>query len=294
MTRAKPSRDGGKTVDAIRFEKVKTKSQYEGLCALWCAVFGDAPAYVDALYETFQSEVQGYVATTPEGRIVSAATCFLCGSFEKKPVYVTYAVCTDEAYRGRGLAGTLVEEIRDDVTHRGGLSIVTPAEPSLLAYYARFGYRPFFFAGSRAFPSQPDHTAPRALPLAIRPLDGAAYNALRENILAKRAHISLSANMLRMIEKESVLADGTVGLFLLGEGEAVCAATQDAQISELLCDPASPADAQALEERALQTVAERLGQTSVVAYTPGGQLCQAMVYGMPEEMQEGYYGFPLQ
>jgi hypothetical protein len=79
------------------------------------------------------------------------------------PVYVTYAVCTDPEYRGHGYAAVLTDYVRGVVTaprgavlHEGddefpaaeglgGISLVSPAEESLIGYYAGLGYMESFF-----------------------------------------------------------------------------------------------------------------------------------------------------
>ena len=78
------------------------------------------------------------------------------------PVYVSYAICTDPEYRGHGYAAALTGYVRDVVTAQrgslihesgerpaaeglGGISLVSPAEESLIGYYDGLGYRESFF-----------------------------------------------------------------------------------------------------------------------------------------------------
>ena len=123
---------------------------YEGLRSLWHETFGDPPEYVDAFYGCFGSDIKGFAVTDSRGRVCSALSCYVCGSFEERPVYVSYAICTAEELRGRGLAGMLTGHVRDTVLSRGGISIVSPAERSLEAFYERLGYEPFFYASEQA------------------------------------------------------------------------------------------------------------------------------------------------
>ena len=90
--------------------------EYKGLRALWCEVFGDEPDYVDAFYENFGDDITGYVAADETGRVCSALTCHLCGTYGDRPVYVSYAVCTRDDMRGQGLAAELITFVRDRVT----------------------------------------------------------------------------------------------------------------------------------------------------------------------------------
>ena len=166
--------------------KVESRTLYEGLRDLWCRVFGDEAEFVDAMYGAFSADIAGYVVTDPAGKVVSALTCYRCGTYRAEdfgydrtaadasaehpkcaedvrnadspyemfasldgmPVYVSYAVCTDPDYRGLGLAGKLTEYVRDLVTAMspGGISLVSPAEPSLIRFYQSLGYEPHFYA----------------------------------------------------------------------------------------------------------------------------------------------------
>lgn len=90
-----------------------------------------------------------------------------CGA-DGLPVYVSYAICTDPEYRGQGYAAALTEYVRSAVTAPqgtavhgeadgqpaaeglGGISLVSPAEESLIGYYDRLGYRETFFVDEHA------------------------------------------------------------------------------------------------------------------------------------------------
>lgn len=57
-----------------------------------------------------------------------------------------YAAATLPAYRGRGLFGELLRYSKEQACREGCIgSFLRPAEPSLVGYYARFGYRPWTF-----------------------------------------------------------------------------------------------------------------------------------------------------
>ena len=151
-----------------RVETVDSKDKYEGLRDLWCRVFGDEPGFVDFFYESFGGDIRGYVIRNDAGKTISALTCFRCGVFRDQPVYVSYAICTDPEYRGQGHAAALTEYVRSIVTAPrgtvihgeddglpaaeglGGISLVSPAEESLIGYYDRLGYRETFFVDEHA------------------------------------------------------------------------------------------------------------------------------------------------
>ena len=100
------------------------------------------------------------------------------------PVYVSYAICTDPEYRGHGYAAALTDYVRKVVTAPrgtviyeeddrlpaaeglGGISLVSPAEESLVGYYDGLGYRENFFvdehlvrAGADDLPGDEDEFA---------------------------------------------------------------------------------------------------------------------------------------
>ena len=188
-------------------------ADYAGLRALWCEVFGDTPAYVDSFYENFGDDIRGYAVVDGSGEVCSALTCHLCGTYRDRPVYVSYAVCTREDRRGRGFAAMLTSFVRDKVTEAGGISIVSPAEPSLISYYAELGYEPHFFAVERAVMSPEfdfdefddfdeydldiegaDPTPFRA-EIDLQHMPAEKYNTYREAFLTDQPHIEPSSEM---------------------------------------------------------------------------------------------------
>ena len=170
-----------------KIKLVKEAEEYEGLRALWCRVFEDEPGFVDEMYRAFGDEIEGYVITDETDKVVSALTCYKSGTYSartsdgrancdtansdnsnseksntsQKPVYVSYAICTDPEYRGLGLGGDLTSIVREIVTSpeeeiigldnaemhgKNGFSLVSPAEESLIKFYENLGYKKHFFA----------------------------------------------------------------------------------------------------------------------------------------------------
>ena len=63
------------------------------------------------------------------------------------PVQYIYAAATLPAYRGQGLFGALLRQAHEEASRRGqAASFLRPGEPSLTAYYRRFGYENWFTA----------------------------------------------------------------------------------------------------------------------------------------------------
>ena len=298
-------------------------AEYEGLRELWCMTFDDTPDYVDAFYENFGGDITGYVAADETGSVCSALTCHLCGTYEKMPVYVSYAICTREDMRGKGLAAGLISFVRDKVTEAGGISILSPAEPSLISYYKELGYEPHFFAAERAVMSPEfdleeyddfdefdldiegaDPTPFRA-ELDLQRLPAEKYNLYREAFLAEQPHIEPSNEMLRLIESESL--DGC-SLYSGNRGEAICAVSymEPAKgiVTELILNPVLKELSLDIDTEIASMTAKYFGAAETLFVTPGYGRCQGMACGLPvrpgeqnEEYDyygEPYYGFPIE
>ena len=296
--------------------------EYEGLRSLWCGVFGDEPDYVDAFYNNFD-DITGYVVADEAGKICSALTCHLCGTYAERPVYVSYAICTRTEMRGQGLAAGLISFVRDKVTEAGGLSVISPAEPSLVAYYAQFGYEPHFFVSERAVMSPEfdfeeyddfdefdldiegaDPTPFRAeLDMQIIPAE--KYNRYREAFLSGQPHIEPSSEMLSLIESESM---NGCGLYSVNGGDAICAIKQADQarviVTELILNPVLKELSFDIDTEIASMIAKQFGAVETLFITPDRGRCQGMIYGLPHEPAEQaeeyeyygepYYGFPVE
>ncbi|MBQ6439574.1 MAG: GNAT family N-acetyltransferase [Mogibacterium sp.] len=298
-------------------------AEYEGLRSLWSEVFGDTPDYVDAFYKNFGSSIRGYVVTDEDGRVCSALTCHLCGTYENMPVYVSYAICTREDMRGQGLAAMLISFVRDNVTEAGGISIVSPAEPSLVSYYADLGYEPHFFTAVRAVMSpefdfedyddfdefdldiEGADSAPVRAELDMQRLPAEKYNIYREAFLAGQPHIEPGSDMLQLIESESMNGRG---LYSINRGDAICAIGSadpvSVMVTELILNPVLKELSLDIDTEIASMIAKHFGSAEAVYRTPGFGECQGLICGLPykdEEQDEEYemyyekpyYGFPV-
>lgn len=298
--------------------------EYEGLRALWCEVFGDTAAYVDAFYENFGNDIRGYVVTDEKGTVCSALTCHLCGTYGERPVFVSYAVCTRKEMRGHGLAAKLISFVRDRVTAAGGISIVSPAEPSLVSYYEGLGYEPHFFVTERAAMSPEfdfeeyddfdefdldiegaDPTPFRAQ-IDLQHLQAEKYNRYREAFLAGQPHIEPSEEMLRLIESESMNGSG---LYSVNRGDAICAVRYadpvKVVLTELILNPVLKELSFDIDSEIASMIARHFGAAETLFITPGQGGCQGLACGLPQESEEQteeheyyyekpYYGFPIE
>ena len=310
--------DGSKR--KYRIVQASGGAAYEGLRDLWCVVFKDVPQSVDAFYDNFGGDIEGWVVEDESGKVCSALTCHYCGQYEGRPVYVSYAICTDEDSRGLGLGGMLTRFIRDEVTAEGGISVLSPAKPSLVEYYSGLGYEPHFMAMERAVMS-PDFDleefedcdefdldiegadpTPFRADIDLERLSREKYNIYREAFLAERPHISPSDDMLRMMELESM--DGC-GMYSVNRGDAICiikeADAAKVVLTELILNPVLQDLSMDIDAEIAAMTAKHFGAAETVYISPGAGWCQGLVYGLPPKSEEPdeafyeepYYGFPI-
>ena len=298
---------------------------YEGLRSLWCEVFGDEPSFVDALYDNFGEDIRGYAVVDPEGRVCSALTCYLCGVFEDQPVYVSYAVCTREDMRGQGLGAKLTGFVRDEVIAAGGISLVSPAEPSLETFYAGLGYESFFMAAERAVMSPEfddeeyedfdefdmdfgDEDGGTFAPeLELEQLTAERYNKYREAFLSVRPHIELSKAMLRLAEAETA---GGCGFYSINRGDAIIALKESGPagtvLTELVLNPVLQELSLDIDSEIASMLTGYFGSAETIYRMPGAGRCQSMAAGIERlhsrsenedeegyEYDEPYFGFPV-
>ena len=314
-------------MDTIIREIKFGSAKYPELRALWCEVFDDEPADVDAFYENFGDEITGYAVTDETGAVCSALTCHPCGTYLGRPVYVTYAVCTRSDKRGQGLAAGLISYVRDKVTSAGGISIISPAEPSLVTYYEKFGYEPHFFAIQRAVMSpefdleeyddfddydldiEGSDPTPFRAEIDLQQLSAEKYNIYREAFLADQPHIEPGSRMLRQIEAESM---NGCGLYSVNRGDAICAVSHadpvSVKVTELILNPVLKELSFDIDSEIASMIARHFGAAETLFTTPGPGRCQGMIYGLPpvsevqteeawecaDYLEKPYYGFPME
>ena len=158
--------------------------------------------------------------TEPEGKTVKAA--------------YLYGMGTHPEHQGRGFAAQILN-YADFYLHGKRDCIVTmPATPELHAFYAKFGF-------SACFPVLEGAVSPRAVQTGETslPVDTAAYDALREQLLAEHYHVSYSE--LTGLQENLCAYSGGSLLSLNVNGIPGCAAVEQwgdtALCKELLIAP---------------------------------------------------------
>lgn len=282
---------------------------YKALRALWVRTFGDNVEDVDDFFKAWGDQVEGYVLENDAGEIASALTIFCMGELVippgcvvtsrvgaasaeiRKPAYISYAICTDPAARGNGYGSQITEYARDLALSRGAVSLLCPAEPSLVRFYQPLAYEPRFYATASLL----DCTAVHMTSAQISRISAAEYGCLRESLLADAVHIELSPAAIDYI--------ASYHSFYSLEDERIIVAHEkgSSRFAEVLAD--ASLEARRLED-ALQILAEGLGIEELSYRTPGndylqtGQLGKQYVQAMIASdgdlnFSNGYFGFPF-
>lgn len=209
---------------------VANQTEYNELKELWCEVFGDEPSLVDKFYEL--TNAIGYVCVENDS-VVSCLSLYEVGVFDNRKVFASYAVCTSPTERGKGYASALVEHVRKAVTAQGSISIVCPADCSLVDYYSQLGYSSIFYAKEQTVPAEND------IFINLKTVSSEEYNHYRELFLANESHIVVNHGALEYARFASA---NEQGLVLVNDGDAICIIDDgdedELSISELIVNPA--------------------------------------------------------
>lgn len=231
-------------------------------------VFGDDKEFIDFFDSCFQDDYLDLVIieSLDDKEVLQAAlTQFNMGqlvvpawnqsSLDGKQVEISYAICTDKVARGKGYGSHITVYARELAESSRKLSMLSPAEPSLIDFYAPLGYREFMYAEQGVVAADlaaaqceikdilaassavagcaeanSDDTNGNILPvsddwiLKFENITPEKYNCYREAILAKRAHIKLSEGALRFVAGSAAGA-GCAGLLLVSA--VSCAGSAD-------------------------------------------------------------------
>ena len=123
----------------------------------------------------------------PEGKVSDIAG---------KSIEMSYAICTDPAARGKGYGSHITVYAREIAESSRKLSMLSPAEPSLIKFYEPLEYKKFMYAEEGSVLAS-EHVDFEFSHLQTNVLTPQEYNNYRETILANRVQIKLSEGALR-------------------------------------------------------------------------------------------------
>lgn len=186
---------------------------------LWKQAFGDEDSYIDHFFDRYYTPERMLVLE--QDGVVQAMTAWfdmplLSAKGEEYPAAYLYAVATDPARQGRGLAGKLLCFADHWLKDRGFVCVTTvPARADLHVFFGKNGFEECFVLEQREYRPQVD-----AEPACIQPVSSPEYGQLRERALAGTDHVAYAPAALEYQAGVCALSGG--GLYRLGEEGCAC------------------------------------------------------------------------
>ena len=273
---------------------VADEREYAELRDLWCRTFGDKADYVDKIYEIL--DARGYVLVE-SGHVRSCLTLFEAGSYNNKKVWISYAICTEEKYRGHGFASELTKHVRDLILEKGEISMLCPANATLVSFYNKLGYKSHFYSEMGVVKKDED------ISVRIEPLDLEKYCSYREEFLTNVPHVSLSDKLLEFAVHDS---SSNQPMLLVNGGDAIamieCSDENDLSLVEIVVNPGLLAYSAEIAHQIAEGLATTLDAEDACFYTTSNLMSNENVQGMiagddsliAKDLLLPYFGFPLQ
>lgn len=213
-------------------------SDLASFISLRSKVFGDDEGFIEFFDDCFRDDYLDFLIIEEQGDgavLQAALTQFDMGrlviptgkksEIAGKSIEMSYAICTDPAARGKGYGSHITVYAREIAESSRKLSMLSPAEPSLIKFYEPLEYKKFMYAEQGSIHvSEQDNF--EFLQLQFKIITPQEYNNYREKILANRVHIKLSDGALRfvagLVEADTsgsapAMDDGS-GLMLISDG----------------------------------------------------------------------------
>lgn len=208
-------------------------SDFEEFVSLRRKVFGDDAEFIDFFDNCFRDDYLDFLIIEDQdgkGVLQAALTQFEMGKLvvprdktseiDGRSIEMSYAICTDPAARGKGYGSHITVYAREIAESSRKLSMLSPAEPSLIKFYEPLEYKKFMYAeqGTVTVDEQDDFDLSQP---SFEIISQEEYNNYREEILMNRVHIKLSAGTLRFAAGSAEGAgpdDGGAGLLLIKDG----------------------------------------------------------------------------
>lgn len=213
-------------------------SDFDDFISLRRKVFGDDEEFIEFFDNCFRDDYLDFLIIEDQagGETLQASlTQFDMGrlvvpsdkvsEIAGKSIEMSYAICTDPAARGKGYGSHITVYAREIAESSRKLSMLSPAEPSLINFYEPLEYKKFMYAEQGSVLAS-EHVDFEFSHLQTKVLTPQEYNNYRETILANRVHIKLSEGALRFAAGLTATGDA-VGSAPTGEA-AGSALTLDA------------------------------------------------------------------
>ena len=184
-------------------------SDLEDFVELRSKVFGDDAEFIEFFDACFRDDYLDFlIIEDQDGNEVLQAslTQFDMGKLVVPPdkvseiagksIEMSYAICTDPAARGKGYGSHITVYAREIAESSRKLSMLSPAESSLINFYEPLEYKKFMYAEQGSVLAS-EHVDFEFSHLQTKVLTPQEYNNYRETILANRVHIKLSEGALR-------------------------------------------------------------------------------------------------
>ena len=213
-------------------------SDLASFISLRSKVFGDDEGFIEFFDDCFRDDYLDFLIIEEQGDgavLQAALTQFDMGrlviptgkksEIAGKSIEMSYAICTDPAARGKGYGSHITVYAREIAESSRKLSMLSPAEPSLIKFYEPLEYKKFMYA-EQGFIHVSEQDNFEFLQLQFKIITPQEYNNYREKILANRVHIKLSDGALRfvagLVEADTsgsapAMDDGS-GLMLISDG----------------------------------------------------------------------------
>ena len=196
-------------------------SDFDDFISLRRKVFGDDENFIEFFDNCFRDDYLDFLIIEDQygGETLQASlTQFNMGKLVVPPnkvseiagksIEMSYAICTDPAARGKGYGSHITVYAREIAESSRKLSMLSPAEPSLIKFYEPLEYKKFMYAEEGSVLAS-EHVDFEFSHLQTKVLTPQEYNNYRETILANRVHIKLSEGALRFAA--GLVAPDTLG-----------------------------------------------------------------------------------
>lgn len=233
------------------------------LTKLWQDGFGDPVTFIDLFFESGFAPERSRIALVDD--TPAAGLYWFDGLLGDERYAYIYAVATDPAFQGRGIASALMADAHAQLAREGYAgAILSPGSESLFRFYGRMGYK------TVGFVSETLHTALGQT--AVQPVEPEEFAALRRTLLPKNGIRQEGANLSYLSR-----------FALLYAGDGFAAAVTGPLVAEFLGD-----------ETRIPGFLGAVGLEQATVRTPGQD--RPLIMGLRfdgAEFPPVYFGFPF-